>query len=117
MSARMYLKIQNDRMQKLLEQRVEPLSLIAGQLGGEYGAAQIDMAWKLLLKNHPHDSICGVSIDDVHKDMEVRSRQVYQLGHSLLESQLSAVAAGVDTSGGTEGSALIVFNSMLRSSR
>ncbi len=44
-------------------------------LGQAYPAAELDRAWKLLLKNHPHDSICGVSIDDVHTDMEERFRQ------------------------------------------
>ncbi len=114
MSSRMYLKIQNDQMQKLLEQRVEPMALLASQLGDDYGKNQIDQAWKLLLKNHPHDSICGVSIDDVHLDMEQRSRQVHQLAQSLLEDKLSTIAALADTSSAPGHEAMIVFNTMLR---
>lgn len=114
MSARMYLKLQNDEMQKLLEQKVEPLALMASQLGEDYGKSQIDHAWKLLLKNHPHDSICGVSIDDVHKDMENRSRQVYQLGNSLFEDKLAFMAGAIDTSTSKSDEALVVFNTMLK---
>lgn len=114
MSSRMYLKIQNDQMQKLLEKKVEPVSVMVSMFGGEYGKSVIENAWKLLLKNHPHDSICGVSIDDVHKDMENRSRQVYQLGSSLLESQAAFLSGAIDTSGCSGNEALIVFNTMLK---
>ena len=114
MSARMYLKIQNDRMQKLLEKKTEPMSVLASMFGGEYGKSTIDQAWKLLLKNHPHDSICGVSIDDVHTDMENRSRQVFLLGNSLLESQAAFLAGAIDTSASKDDDALIVFNTMLK---
>ena len=115
MSSRMYLKLQNDATQKLLEKQTEPISLMSAVLGGDYGYSLIDQAWKLLMKNHPHDSICGVSIDDVHKDMEVRTRQTCQLASALLERQLAFLAAEADTSTAQGGEALVVFNTMLRS--
>ena len=31
--------------------------------------AFVDVAWKWLLKNHPHDSIGGCSVDEVHRQM------------------------------------------------
>lgn len=114
MSSRMYLKLQNDRLQKMLEKKLEPISLIIYLFGGEYGQAAIEQAWKLLLKNHPHDSICGVSIDDVHKDMEQRSRQIFQIGNALLETQAAYLAGAVDTTGCSGDEALIVVNTMLK---
>ncbi|MTH53923.1 hypothetical protein GKZ89_10950 [Bacillus mangrovi] len=36
----------------------------------------IDYVWKLILQNQPHDSICGCSIDEVHEEMETRTRKV-----------------------------------------
>ena len=36
-----------------------------------------------LLQNHPHDSICGCSIDSVHEDMEYRFSQSRQIGDRL----------------------------------
>ena len=113
MSARMYLKLQNDAQQKALENRVEPLSSLVWALGGAYEKTQIQQAWKTLLKNHPHDSICGVSIDDVHTDMENRSRQVYQLTQSLTEQKLKELCSLIDTSDCTDEAVRIVWNTSL----
>lgn len=110
LSSRMYLKLQNDQMQRLLEKKLEPLALFSWISGDEYGGNQIEQAWKILLKNHPHDSICGVSIDDVHKDMEQRNRQVFSLAQSLLEDKLSYLAGAIDTTCSRTDEAFIIFN-------
>lgn len=110
MSARMYLKLQNDQQQKALEKRVEPLSTLVWALGGEYEKTQIKEAWKTLLKNHPHDSICGVSIDDVHTDMENRTRVVNQLTQSLTEQKLKELCSLIDTSKCKDEEVKLIFN-------
>ena len=98
MSARMYLKLQNDFAQKLIEKYSEPLSLIDWLHGGDYDASTFQRGWELLLKNHPHDSICGVSIDDVHSDMEERSRDVHFLMDEQLRKSVKNLAGRIDTS-------------------
>nr|WP_320118639.1 glycoside hydrolase family 38 C-terminal domain-containing protein [uncultured Marinifilum sp.] len=113
MSARMYLKLQNDEQQKALEKRVEPLATLVWALGGEYEKTQIKEAWKTLLKNHPHDSICGVSIDDVHTDMENRTRVVNQLTQSLTEQKLKELCSMINTSKCAKDEVKIVFNPTL----
>ncbi len=113
MSARMYLKLQNDEQQKALEKRVEPLSTLVWALGGEYEQTQIKEAWKTLLKNHPHDSICGVSIDDVHTDMENRTRVVHMLTQSLTEQKLKELCSLIDTSDSVSDDVKIVFNTTM----
>ena len=115
MSARMYLKLQNDEQQKALEKRVEPLSTLVWALGGEYEKTQIREAWKTLLKNHPHDSICGVSIDDVHIDMENRTRVVNQLTQSLTEQKLRELCSLIDTSACADEEVKLVFNPSVHS--
>ena len=110
MSSRMYLKLQNDQLQKLLEKKAEPMAFMSWSLGDEYEGTQIDQAWKLLLKNHPHDSICGVSIDDVHTDMENRGREVFNLGQSLVEKKAAFLAGVIDSSNCESDEAVIVFN-------
>ena len=35
-------------------------------------ASLIRHAWRILLENHPHDSICGCSVDQVHQEMALR---------------------------------------------
>jgi alpha-mannosidase len=59
-SARMPLKQQNEECQNLLTRYVEPLAA-AGlfQHGHAWPGGLFDTAWKELLRNHPHDSICG----------------------------------------------------------
>ncbi|MCP3978244.1 MAG: hypothetical protein GY716_02775 [bacterium] len=92
-SARMYLKQQNDSAQNLLSGVLEPASAYSRfVLGEEYPAQQIEYAWKTLLQNHPHDSICGCSIDEVHRDMLPRFDGVLQTGDQLLRHQLERIA-------------------------
>ena len=45
----------------LLEYYAEPLATYAWMLGSEYPRPVLQRAWKYLLQNHAHDSICGVA--------------------------------------------------------
>lgn len=110
LSSRMYLKLENDRCQKLLEKYAEPLSIINWALGGEYEGNNLEQAWKLLLKNHPHDSICGVSIDDVHSDMEERFRIVSQMVNNQINAKMKELTSLIDTSRGNNDEVAILFN-------
>jgi len=80
-SSRMYIKQANERCETLLENWAEPIASLAWLLGKDYLQNLIWLSWKWLLKNHPHDSICGCSIDQVYKEMLTRfdwSRQITQ---------------------------------------
>ncbi len=115
LSARIYLKQQNDFCQRQLEQHAEPLAAMAWALGRDYPRAQLDQAWKTLLKNHPHDSICGVSIDDVHTDMEARFADASALAARVTDDAFSALVANVDTTRDPNAlGAWIIFNPLLR---
>jgi len=84
-SARMPLKQQNEECQNLLTRYVEPLAAAAFfQHGHVWPAGLFDAAWKELLRNHPHDSICGCSTDSVHQDMDTRFAAVRQTGEQYL---------------------------------
>ncbi|HEY9724656.1 MAG TPA: glycoside hydrolase family 38 C-terminal domain-containing protein, partial [Oscillatoriaceae cyanobacterium] len=95
LSARTHLKIANAKAQTLLERWVEPFSALAALEGRAYPAALLRYAWKTLLKNHPHDSICGCSVDAVHRQMVTRFESVEQLGGQL-RGEAFAVLAGED---------------------
>lgn len=72
LSSRSYLKRENVRAQNRLECRLEPLYAML-EMAGARGAYSLDhfrYMWKELIKNHPHDSICGCSRDEVHHHME-----------------------------------------------
>ena len=78
---------------ELLADQLEPLATAAHFLHGlPYPAGEIDVAWKLLLQNHPHDSICGCSTDAVHREMVTRFDAVRQLADQLLREILVDLA-------------------------
>lgn len=52
--------------------------------GNEY-ASSIDYAYKLLLKNQAHDSICGCSTDMVHAENIVRYDKILQIANTIIE--------------------------------
>lgn len=83
------LKQNNDRCQNLLEKRMDPL-LVFSQLDGKAtDTSFIKLAYKYLLQNQPHDSICGCSADQTHKDMLYRYDQVYTICDAVLSDALS----------------------------
>jgi alpha-mannosidase len=57
----------------------------------------IRYTWKLLMQCHPHDSICGTSIDQVANEMRVRFDQVYQINHELVNQGLLRIGSQIDT--------------------
>lgn len=70
--SRLYLKQANAACQRLLERYAEPLCALAAARGGPDRRAELRAAWRTLLENHPHDSICGTSADAVHREMMTR---------------------------------------------
>lgn len=97
LSCRMYLKVKNDQVQRKLEQQAEPLRVMALVMGGKKKQTSLDPVWKRLLKNHPHDSICGVSVDDVHTDMEDRLDAVDKELDCCVADSVQEIAARIDT--------------------
>lgn len=93
-SARVYLKQQNHRAQSLLVRVAEPLCAWMAACGrGPDVTAFVDRAWKLLLRSHAHDNICGCSADAVHREDEHRFDQVTELADTIIAEQLEALVA------------------------
>jgi len=96
-SARTWQKRDHDRAEALLARVAEPFVAIAGAVAG--AVAGIDRrdalahAWRILLQCQPHDSICGCSIDDVHRDVDARLRQVGQLAGALVAEAAQVLTA------------------------
>jgi len=96
LSARVYLKQQNADVQSMLESYAEPLALFAAIASGHrYPAGELRHAWKTLLQNHPHDSICGCSIDAVHDENMTRFARARQVASAIVDSSLDALADSV----------------------
>jgi len=75
-SARIYLKQANERAERRLLSIETAAALRTLGEDTPYPAADLRLAWRDLLRNHPHDSICGCSCDEVHRDMLVRYEQL-----------------------------------------
>ena len=75
-SARIYLKQANERAERRLLSIETAAALRTLREDAPYPAADLRLAWRDLLRNHPHDSICGCSCDEVHRDMLVRYEQL-----------------------------------------
>jgi alpha-mannosidase len=86
-SARSWQKRSHDRAQALLVRFADPFVALAGLDRRE----ALAHAWRVLLQCQPHDSICGCSVDEVHRDIDARLRQVTQLGGTLVAEATHAL--------------------------
>ena len=91
-SSRMYIKQANQRCETLLENWAEPSASLAWLLGNNYPQNLLWTSWKWLLKNHPHDSICGCSIDQVHREMMTRFDWSGQIAREVVNKNLDYIS-------------------------
>jgi alpha-mannosidase/mannosylglycerate hydrolase len=111
LSSRVWIKQANAECQSLLCQWAEPFSAWASlTLGTEAPQGFLDVAWKWLLQNHPHDSICGCSIDVVHEDMKYRFSQARQIADRLTREATQVIAASVAGEIGDDEVRVVLFN-------
>jgi len=110
-SSRMYIKQANERCENLLENWVEPTASLAWLLGRDYPENLIWTSWRWLLKNHPHDSICGCSIDQVHKEMLTRFDWSRQIAQEVINKSLDYITEKIKIDYlNKDELALVVFN-------
>jgi mannosylglycerate hydrolase len=125
LSTRMWIKQRNRASEILLEKWVEPYTTFATltttdnrpQTAIRRPSSIVRQTWRLLMENHPHDSICGCSIDQVHDEMKVRFDQVDQIGEELTLQALTSLANSIKTDNvpqitdhGQPSAAVVVFN-------
>ena len=97
-SSRIYQKQANQKAQSLLEKQAEPLNVYASLYGKKYPNEWLEYSWKTLMQNHPHDSICGCSVDDVHDEMDARFKKSIHVSEELVIDALKVLAENTDTS-------------------
>ena len=93
-SARIYLKQANERAERRLLAIETVAALRTLRESTPFPAADLQVAWRDLLRNHPHDSICGCSCDEVHRDMVVRYEQLDRT-LDLVESAAAGVGGAL----------------------
>ncbi len=117
LSSRVRLKQANMECQTLLCHWAEPLSAMAHIFTGTpYPQGFLNVAWRWLIQNHPHDSIDACSIDQVHKDMEYRFDQSQQISSRLTTEALRSISANVAGDVAENELRVSVFNPLPRNS-
>ncbi len=111
-SSRNYIKQLNRENEVLLQNLSEPLAVFAAQSGKAYPHGVLKYAWKTLMQNHPHDSICGCSLDEVHREMEGRYHKSMQVAEELIKESMRYVGSDINTIAleGQEAYPFTVFN-------
>lgn len=94
-SSHVHLKRMNRENEILLESLAEPISAMAYMAGKEYPHDMLMYSWKTLMKNHPHDSICGCSIDEVNDEMRIRFKKSMQSAETVIADGLAYIAENI----------------------
>lgn len=104
LSSRVYLKQDNARLQNKVENIIEPLYTLAELKGMKdiYPKEYLTYLWKSIIENHPHDSICGCSMDAVHKNMQDRTARINEVSDEMIHDVLSALTTSVTRDDMTE---------------
>lgn len=97
-SARIYLKQMNQRCEMLFTKVAEPLCAMAHAMGMEYPHHLFVYGWKTLMQNHPHDSICGCSVDEVHREMTARFEKAEQVALHIIDEVMEYFSERMDIS-------------------
>ena len=91
-STRTPLKLRNRRAETLLEGWAEPWSALGRVFGTPDERPALRLAWRALLQNQAHDSICGCSLDRVHQQMQARYDTAEELAQQTTTRVLERLA-------------------------
>jgi alpha-mannosidase len=84
-------KRKNAMAERLLVRDVEPWIALMDHVGSAATRALLAAAWRTLLRGHPHDTICGTSIDDVATALDERLKSTIIQGEGLRDDALLAL--------------------------
>ncbi len=87
-SARIDVKAAAARAERLLERYAEPLTALHGAAWPE---RPLELAWRRVVDNSAHDSICGCSHDAVHAQVLTRYAEAEQLARGVLKRTLDRI--------------------------
>ena len=87
-SSRAAQKRRNASAERLLLRDSEPWAALAARAGGADRGAILRAAWRELLACHPHDTLCGCSVDAVARAMDARLAEVMVQGRGIREDAL-----------------------------
>lgn len=93
---RAYQKRENATLERLLTRELEPWAALAWWYRNVDLQAAVHGTWRLALSSHPHDTLCGCSIDDVARSMDDRMARASAGAHAARRDALHGVV-GLDS--------------------
>jgi 2-O-(6-phospho-alpha-D-mannosyl)-D-glycerate hydrolase len=93
-SARMHLKQAAESAERaiLVAETLASLAILAGRTQFRYPVAELGRAWREHLRNLPHDSISGCSVDETHRAMEARFASSTHLAERIRREAIASLA-------------------------
>jgi mannosylglycerate hydrolase len=88
-SARIDIKVAAGRTERVLERYAEPLAALHGAAWPE---RLLELAWRRVVDNSAHDSICGCSQDVVVSQVLTRFAEAEQIGRGVLAAAIRPLA-------------------------
>ncbi|SFH55231.1 glycoside hydrolase family 38 C-terminal domain-containing protein [Pisciglobus halotolerans] len=82
-SVRTDLKLNNFYLEQVLLRRIEPLMVIAKDIGINISLGLLKRLWKKVLENQAHDSIGGCVSDSVAKDIYHRIKEAKEIAEGI----------------------------------
>lgn len=112
LSSTVHLKQMNNRCETDLSRIAGALDIIANIATDNANNAKgfIDRAWKFIIENHPHDSICGCSISQVHRENEYRFGQAGQIIDEVINYSKRNICANINSISFNTDKVLTIFN-------
>ena len=107
-STRVDLKQLNYKCQNRLEKETEPIAALSYLYTGIHDDSELLYAWKKLIENHPHDSVCSCSVDEVNREVEGRYKKAHQMATMIRDEALYRIVESMDNP--TEYEGLFVIN-------
>ena len=89
-SARIDIKAAAARAERVLERYAEPLAALHGTAWSE---RLLELAWRRVIDNSAHDSICGCSQDAVVSQVLTRFAEAEQIGRGIATAAIRPLAA------------------------
>ncbi|MEP6640235.1 MAG: alpha-mannosidase, partial [Chloroflexota bacterium] len=89
-SARIDIKVAAGRAERMLERLAEPIAALHGTAWPE---RLLELAWRRVIDNSAHDSVCGCSQDEVVNQVLTRYAEAEQIGRGVVEAAIRPLGA------------------------
>ncbi len=112
LSSRMDNKIFNRKVERLLEYYTNPSQFLNKLVFNKNYIDYINLAYKWLLRNHPHDNIGGCGVDPMHRQMNTTFEWAYEIGDRIFRDTINNIGECVKVKYNPEQSEIIfgLFN-------